>query len=126
MQVVFDTSAVLASARSAVSPGELIMLVAEEFGGTVGVPVTCLAEAYAGAKGIEEDLLAYLATGAATVAVLPLAPIDVPEVGRLSRRASLGVAHAVVLTARFNSQIATLDGDVVRRLGVDDEEVIDL
>jgi hypothetical protein len=127
VHLVFDTSAVLAYAQGAIAPGELLMTVAEEVGGTVGVPVTCLAEAYAGAKeGVEESLVDYLANAVPTVAVLPLAPLDAQAVGHRFRQASLGMAHAAVISLRFDVDLATLDGALARRLGLDPRRIIDL
>src|SRR5206468_2069993 len=115
-----------AYAQSAVAPGELLMMVGEEEE-TVGVPVTCLAEAYAGAvTKVEEDLLHYLSTSVPAAAMLPLVPTDVPTVGRLARNTSLGVAHAVVVSERLNACIATRHGTLLRRLGIYGGDIIDL
>jgi hypothetical protein len=126
VQVIFDSSAVLAYAQGAIAPGELLMMIGEE-DGLVGLPVTCLAEAYAGAKrGVEEDLLRYLSTAVPVAAVLPLAPTDVAEVGRLSREASLGVAHAAVVCKRLDSYLVTSRAALAHRLGVAYLKIIDL
>jgi hypothetical protein len=125
VQVVFDTSAVLAYARSAVGPGELLMLVGEEEG-HVGVPVTCVAEAYAEVKEPEGHLLRYLSTGVPVVAVLGLDLADAPAVGHLARHVSLGTAHAAFLAQRLDIYIATCQGDAVRGLGIDGRKIIDM
>jgi len=125
VQIVFDTSAVMGYARGDIAPGELVMVVGEE-DGTVGLPATCLAEAYAAAEGGEEDRLEYVSTAVPTVEVLPLAPMDAPAVGRLSRQASLGIAHAALVSSRLGIYLATLQGAAVRRLGMANIKIIDL
>ena len=64
-QIVLDTSAVAAYSRGSVAVGELIMVAADE-GETIGVPVTCVAEAHALAKGVEAAMLHHLASGGDT------------------------------------------------------------
>jgi len=100
--IIFDRSAVSAYARGSVAAGELIATVTED-NDRIGVPVTCLAEAYASATGTARDLLALLTTALPAVVVLPLEVPDVPLVGELSRSSSIGVGHAVATAARANA-----------------------
>jgi hypothetical protein len=125
VEVVFDTSAVLAYARSAIAPGELLMMVGEE-DGQVGVPVTCVAEAYAEVKEPEGHLLRYLSTAVPAVAVLGLDLADAPTVGRLGRHVSLGTAHAIALAGRLNAYVATSQGEILRGIGIDGAKIIDM
>lgn len=125
VQIVFDTSAVATYARGSVAAGELIATIAED-NGRIGVPVTCLAEAYSGAKGAEADLLALHSKGLPAVVVLPLELPDVPAVGALARASSIGIGHAVAAAARANAYIATADRVQLHRLGIGDDLIIDL
>ncbi|HKN56382.1 MAG TPA: hypothetical protein VJX66_28080 [Amycolatopsis sp.] len=124
-QIVLDTSAVAAYSRGSVAVGELIMIAADE-GETIGVPVTCVAEAHALAKGVEAAMLHHLASAAPGVTVLPLLLSDAANVGLLSRRSSLGVGHAIATAKAAGCYLATADGATIRRLVDDDRFVIDL
>jgi hypothetical protein len=125
LQVVLDTSAVAAYAHGSVAVGELLMMVAEE-GGQTGVPVTCVAEAYAEVDEVSAAMLAHLTAAAPGVVVLPMELKDAAPVGLTSRLSSLGVAHAVVAAKGAGVYIATADGKTVRRLIRDDRMVIDV
>jgi hypothetical protein len=126
LAVVLDTSAVAAYARGSVAVGELLMILSDE-GLAVGVPVTCVAEAYAAATdGVEADLLRHLTSAAPAVTVLPMRLVDAPAIGRISRRSSLGVGHAVAAAKGAGCYLATADGRTVRRLVDDDRFVIDV
>jgi hypothetical protein len=63
IRVVYDTSAILAFVRGSIHAGELLAVVGEE-GGTVGLPMACLAEAnwMVGDRGMLDLLLDHYAT----------------------------------------------------------------
>ncbi len=123
--VVLDTSAVVAYARGSVAVGELLMMVGED-GDQVGVPVTCLAEAYSVTKVDDRAALRYLSAGLPAVTVLPLELSDAQRVGGLARQSSIGCGHAVATTVRTNAYIATFEGDTIRNLAGPGSPVIDL
>lgn len=125
IKIIFDTSTVSAYARGSIAAGELVATITED-NDRIGVPVTCLAEAYGSATGTERDLLALLITALPAVEVLPLEASDVPLVGELSRSSSIGVGHAVATAARANAYLATADRARLARLGVDEHLIIDL
>ncbi len=124
-QVLLDTSAVAAYTRGSVAVGELIMMVADE-DGHIGVPVTCVAEVYADARGVEEAMLEHLTAATPGVVVLPMEPKDAAAIGRVSRLSGLGVGHAIVAAKSASAYIATADGKRVRQLVDDERMVIDV
>ncbi len=129
MNVVLDTSALLAYARlEGIAVGELIAVVEEESGsGLVGVPAASFLAAHAVLAADERRRLIEMATTINGVTViLPLLGTDAVEVAEMGARLPHpGTAHAIIETRKHGSLLATYDGPAVRR-ELPDDAVLDL
>lgn len=109
VHVVLDTTALVAYARlDGLAVGELMKEVGDN-GGTIGVPAPAWADAYATVDpGGRKHLLAMLADDN-YILILPMLADDLPDVGEISARLPLPLAHAIVQTRRYGASLATLD-----------------
>lgn len=118
LAVVLDLSALLQFARATdVAVGELVGEVADEEA-FIGVPVSSAALAHASLETPEQvAMFALLVDRNLSVVVLPMLSDDSRLIGEYT--AGLGqrleLAHAVREAERHEAQLATAEGDLVRR-----------
>jgi hypothetical protein len=118
LAIILDLSALLSFARRTdVAVGELVGEVADEQA-FVGVPVSSAAVAYASLSTPEQHaMFAVLIDRNLSVVVLPMLADDSRLIGEYT--AGLGqrleLAHAVREAERNQAQLATAEGDLVRK-----------
>jgi hypothetical protein len=121
--LVLDASAMVEYARGSDAVGELLIL-AHEDAQSVCLPAVALAQAFADSEDAHHDMLR-LPTAGRGVVVMPLAEGEVGQVGMLSRRTSVGTAHAVSTAVNSDAYLVTNQRKAVEAL-VDDRMIIEI
>ncbi|HEY2948666.1 MAG TPA: hypothetical protein VGJ53_09745 [Micromonosporaceae bacterium] len=132
VQVVFDTSALLAYARlEDVAVGELVATVEEDADSTdsalIGIPAACVLAAYSKLARDDRARLAHFAVGARGITViLPLLGGDTLAVAELETElGEPGLGHAVTEVRKHAAWLATYAGRRARRV-LSDDDILDL
>jgi hypothetical protein len=118
---VLDTGAMLAYARQGSPTVSATLLVAADQDYAVGIPVTCVAEAYQQASA-EEALMLDLLCALPAVQVLSLEHSDGPTVGGIAKFAGrLGLAHACLITMGERIAVVTAEPEAALKVIGDDQ-----
>jgi hypothetical protein len=129
---VFDSGALLAYVHGVEAVGQLLVDVADaDIGATVGVPLTCLIEAYSLLRHDEHDLLGLLRRNPAVRTVHPAVDVDGVDdcalIGGMAQRTGrLGAGHAALLALVNAAPVVTSRPDQLRAVLGADWEILEV